>query len=163
MRDPFAFRNRRFDYVLVHELAHEWWGNAVSAADWGDFWLHEGFATYAEGVYVEHRDGREAADRYFAELRRSVPPRGALYRGRGRDAGQAYSPVLYGKGGLVLNTLRHYVDDDAAWWEALREFQRRFRYGCATTEDFRAVVEEETGATGVASSPSGCTRRATRA
>ncbi len=75
--DPYAARNRWFDYILVHETAHEWWGNAVSAADWGDFWLHEGFATYAEGVYVEKRDGPEAARRYFAEMARSVPRRGA--------------------------------------------------------------------------------------
>jgi aminopeptidase N len=143
--DPYAPRNRWFDFILVHEAAHEWWGNAVSAADWGDFWLHEGFATYAEGVFVERRDGREAADRFFAQMRRSVPRRGALYRGRGATSGEAYSPILYGKGGLVLNTLRHYVDDDEAWWRALRTFNLRFRYSNATTEDFQAVLEEATG------------------
>jgi len=144
-KDRYAARNRWFDYILVHETAHEWWGNAVSAADWGDFWLHEGFATYAEGVFVEWRDGRAAADRFFAELERSVPRRGALFRGSGRTSGQAYSAILYGKGGLVLNTLRHYVEDDQAWWQALRQFNLRFRYGNATSEDFRGVLEEVTG------------------
>src|SRR5690606_22198386 len=46
--DPYASRNRYFDYILVHEMAHEWWGNAVSATEWGHFWIHEGFGTYAE-------------------------------------------------------------------------------------------------------------------
>jgi aminopeptidase N len=143
--DRYAARNRWFDYILVHETAHEWWGNAVSAADWGDFWLHEGFATYAEGVWVEQRDGREAADRFFSELQRSVPRHGALYRGRGRTSGEAYSSILYAKGGLVLNTLRHYLDDDEAWWRALRTFNLRHRYGSATSEDFRAVLEQVSG------------------
>ncbi len=142
--DPYAGRNRWFDYILVHETAHEWWGNAVSAADWGDFWLHEGFATYAEGVYVEQRDGPEAARRYFAEMARSVPRKGRLYRGQGTSSGQAYSGILYAKGGAVLNTLRCFVDDDQAWWTALREFNLRFRYMNATTEDFREVLEEVT-------------------
>ena len=65
-RDRCAGRNRWFDFILVHEVAHEWWGNSVSAEDWGHFWIHEGFGTYAEGVYVERKFGRVEADRYFA-------------------------------------------------------------------------------------------------
>jgi aminopeptidase N len=144
-KDRYASRNRWFDYILVHEFAHEWWGNAVTAADWGDFWLHEGFATYAEGVYVERRDGREAAERFFAQMARTVPRRGSLYRGRGSSSGEAYAGLLYGKGAMVLDTLRHFVDDDEVWWNALREFQRRFRYANARTEDFQAVLEELSG------------------
>ena len=55
--DPYELRNKLYDYVLVHEAAHEWWGNAISAASWGDFWLHEGFSTYAEALWVEHVHG----------------------------------------------------------------------------------------------------------
>ena len=144
-KDRYAARNRWFDYILVHEFAHEWWGNAVTADDWGDFWLHEGFATYAEGIYVERRDGRAAADKYFAQLARTVPRRGTLYRGRGSNSGEAYAALLYGKGAMVLDTLRHYVDDDEVWWTSLREFQHRFRYANARTEDFQAVLEETSG------------------
>ena len=141
-RDPYEDRNRGFDYILVHELAHEWWGNAVSAADWGDLWLHEGFATYAEGVYVEARHGREEADRFFAEQGGYVHPKATLYRGSGKSAKQAFSGAVYSKGGCVLHTLRHYLDDDETWWRVLREFQARYRYRNATTEGFRAVLEE---------------------
>jgi aminopeptidase N len=143
--DRYAVRNRDFDFILVHELAHEWWGNSLAAADWGDFWLHEGFASYAEGVYVEHLRGREAADAYFAHVRRSVPRGGSLYRGAGSSAGEAYSGLLYGKGALVLDTARHYLADDEVWWRSLREFHARHRRGSATTEDFRAVLEELSG------------------
>jgi len=144
-RDPYAARNRWFDYILVHELAHEWWGNAVSAPDWGDFWIHEGFATYAEGVWVEATSGREAADRFFLQLASFVHPVARLYRGRGASSKQAYASVIYNKGGCVLNTLRHYLDDDETWWRTLRAFQSAYRYGNAGTEDFRAELERESG------------------
>ncbi len=145
VRDPMASRNRWFDYILVHELAHEWWGNGVSATDWGHFWIHEGFGTYAEGVYVERTQGRAAADRFFAEMGEGVGKRSRLYRGEDVDSGEAYAGVIYTKGATVLHTLRHFVDDDEAWWAAVKDFNLRFRYRNADTEDFRAVLEEHTG------------------
>lgn len=143
--DHFEARNRDFDYILVHELAHEWWGNSVTAADWSDFWLHEGFASYAEAVYLERTRGRDAADRHLARVRRSVPRSGSLARPAGSSAREAYSGLLYGRGAMVLATLRHYLDDDAVWWASLRAFQARFRHGNATTADFRGVLEEHSG------------------
>lgn len=142
--DRYAAMNRSFDYILVHESAHEWWGNAVSAKDWGHFWLHEGFATYAEAVYLEKTRDRAAADEHLERIRDSIGPRARLYRGEGVDSNAAYDIVLYHKGAWVLNTLRHYVGDDEAWWRALRAFNLEFRYSNATTEDFAAVLERET-------------------
>ncbi|MAG54908.1 MAG: hypothetical protein CMJ83_01320 [Planctomycetes bacterium] len=140
-RDRYAARNRHFDYILVHEVAHEWWGNAVSAEHWGHFWIHEGFGTYAEGVYVEFTQGREAADQYFGSNRGG---RGSLYRGDHPNSRLAYSGLIYSKGSRVLHTLRHYVDDDDAWWKSLRDFNQKHRYGNATTEDFQSVLEANT-------------------
>ena len=145
VEDAYASRNRWFDYILIHEVAHEWWGNAVSAEHWGHFWIHEGFGTYAEGVYVEGMQGREAADRYFAEQGRRIPAeRGRLYRGDHPASGDAYSGIVYSKGATVLHTLRHYVNDDDAWWKTLREFNVEARYGNASTEDFQRVLERNT-------------------
>lgn len=145
-KDRFGRMNEFFDYILVHELAHEWWGNAVSANDWGHFWIHEGFATYAEGVYVEATQGREAADRYFDDqARMPIRSKGSLYRGDHPDAGQAYTGLIYSKGACVLNTLRHYVDDDERWWRSLRDFNLEYRYGNAGTEEFQLVLERTTG------------------
>lgn len=143
--DRYASYNREFDYILIHESAHEWWGNAVSARQWGHFWLHEGFATYAEAVYIENMQDRAAVDAYFERTRDEIAPRSRLYRGDDVDSGKAYSIVIYTKGAWVLNTLRHYVDDDTIWWKALRAFNLEFRYKNATTEDFQAVLERETG------------------
>lgn len=145
-KDPWSGRNRWFDYILVHEVAHEWWGNAVSAEHWGHFWIHEGLGTYAEGVYVEGVQDRAAADRFFQEKgRRISAKKGRLYRGDAPDSGAAYSGLIYSKGACVMHTLRHYVDDDEAWWGTLRDFNLRHRYGNASTEDFRAVLEARTG------------------
>jgi aminopeptidase N len=143
--DPRADRNGWFDYILVHESAHEWWGNAVSVADWGDFWIHEGLATYAEAVYIERTRDRAAADRYLQSVMFLVPDKGSLQRGAGIDSGQAYDPIVYYKGAWVLHTLRQVLDDDDAWWRTLRTFNLEFRYENATTRDFRAVLERESG------------------
>ena len=144
-RDAYANRNRDYDYILVHEVAHEWWGNAVSANAWGHFWIHEGFGTYAEGVYVEFTQGREQADLWFARKVGRRGGQGRLFRGEDVNSGQAYSGLIYSKGAVVLHALRHYVDDDEAWWRALTAFNTRFRYGNADTEDFQGVLEEVTG------------------
>ncbi len=144
-RDPYARRNRFFDYILIHEVAHEWWGNAVSTDDWGHFWIHEGFGTYAEGVYVEFTEGRERADEYFRTQRGgAMHPEGRLWRGEDPESGDAYAGLIYSKGACVLNTLRHFVADDEVWWKSLRDFNLAFRYGNADTEDFRAVLEKTT-------------------
>ncbi len=143
--DRWADRNKYFDYILIHEVAHEWWGNAVSAKDWGHLWLHEGFATYAEGVYVEKTMGRAKADEYFATLRPRVLEKFREFRGTGVLPNQAFDNNVYYKGALILNTLRHYVDNDAVWWKSLREFNMRYRYKNATTDDFQRVLDEVSG------------------
>jgi hypothetical protein len=95
---------------------------------------------------VELTRGAEIADLYFANLRRSIPRTGRLYRGQGADWKSAYaSSIIYSKGAWVLHTLRTYLDDDDLWWAALRDFNLSFRYGNATTEDFRGVLERVTG------------------
>jgi len=143
--DSHARENARFDYILVHESAHEWWGNGVSVRSWGHFWIHEGFATYAEVVYLEVKEGEEAAAAHLETFKDSIGPTSRLLRGENVDSGAAYGREIYFKGAWVLHTLRHYVDDDEAWWKALREFNAQFRYKNADTEDFRAVLDKVTG------------------
>jgi len=142
--DPYETHNERFDYILVHESAHEWWGNAVSAESWGHFWIHEGFATYAEAVYLEEKEGAEAAQAHLADMEASIGRDARLFRGENVDSGEAYAHDLYTKGAWVLHTLRHYVDDDDLWWRALRDFNLAHRYGSADTDDFRKVLEDHT-------------------
>lgn len=143
-KDRYAARNALFDYILVHESAHEWWGNGVSAKAWGDFWIHEGFATYAEAVYLEFVQNAEIAAKHMQSWKSQIGRKSRLYRGADVNSEQAYDITIYSKGAWVLHTLRHYVDDDAVWWRTLRAFNLEFRYANADSQDFRAVLERET-------------------
>ncbi len=143
-KDPYSGRNKLFDYILVHESAHEWWGNAVSARTWGDFWIHEGFATYAEAVYLEELRGAAVAQKHMDSWKSGAGAKSRLFRGENVDSGAAYSNVIYAKGAWVLHTLRQYVDDDAAFKRAIRAFNMEHRYGNASTRELRQVVERET-------------------
>lgn len=142
--DPYANRNKDFDYILIHEMAHEWWGNAVSTDHWGNFWIHEGFGTYAEGVWLEFTQGREKADSFFQRKLRAVPRTGQVYRGDHPASGDAYSGLIYSKGSAILHHLRHCVNDDEIWWKTLKEFNLKYRYKNVGTAEFRAMLEANT-------------------
>ncbi len=135
-----------FDTLLLHEIAHEWWGNAVSVADWADFWLQEGFATYSEALYVLDTRGRTDYLTYMAEMRARIGNRHPLVRGRDLTSFEAYSGDIYVKGAWVLHTLRWLVGD-AAHDEMLRRFATDPWTGSAKvdTADFIALAQEVAG------------------
>ncbi|HFE51811.1 MAG TPA: M1 family peptidase, partial [Bacteroidetes bacterium] len=140
--NPLSWYEEYFNFMAVHEVAHEWWGNAVSARDWGEFWLHEGFATYAEALWVEHLYGPEILHEYMARLSFRIDSSRTVYQPRHKNAREAYHLNIYWKGAWVLHMLR-YVMGDSQFFQALRAFNTdpRFRYGNATTADFQAVCE----------------------
>ncbi len=135
-----------FDSLLLHETAHEWWGNKVTAGDWGDFWLHEGFATYAEALYVNDTLGVEKYLEYMQRPRRHLSNRKPIVQGRDLTAGAAYIGDIYGKGALVLHTLR-YLAGDELFFRILHRFatDERYAYKLVSTADFEALVAEELG------------------
>ncbi len=123
----------RFDFIIIHESAHEWFGNSVSANDVSDAWIHEGFGTYMEGVYVECQWGYQDAVTYLngyqAKVRNTEPIIG--------PSGVNHWPTQdqYFKGALFLNTLRNVVDNDQAWWALLKETALHFRHQNIWTAD----------------------------
>ncbi len=123
----------RFDFIIVHESAHEWFGNSVTANDVSDAWIHEGWGTYAEGVYVECLFGYEDAITYLNGYQSKVGNREPIIG----PAGVNHWPTQdqYFKGALFLNTLRHVIDDDETWWGLLREYAEHFRYRNIWTTD----------------------------
>jgi aminopeptidase N len=158
-RDGVLFGSRfGFDDLHQHELAHEWWGNLVTAWDWRDFWIHEGFGTYMQALYAEHLGGKEAYEdmiRVFRQNIRSnqeIAPREFMSTvdvygsGRGGD--------IYYKGAMFLHTLRYLLGDDT-FFQSLRRFAypseelesvtdgSHVRF--ATTDDFLKLTEKLSG------------------
>ncbi|MFL9844403.1 M1 family metallopeptidase [Flavobacterium rhizosphaerae] len=109
-----------FDYIIVHESGHEWFGNSITSSDIADMWIHEAFTTYAESVYVECRYGYEKAQKYINGEGRNVlndKPIIGIFGVNKEGSGD-----MYFKGALMLNTMRHIVNDDNKWWEILHNF-----------------------------------------
>lgn len=134
---------RKFDFIIVHEAAHEWWGNNVSMSDNADMWIHESFGAYAESLFVEDMYGHDQAIEYIngkkSNVRNSDPIIGEYNTNRS-GAGD-----MYDKGQLVLNTLRSVIDNDPLWFEILKGIQTEFRLTNVHADDITGYIEQKTG------------------
>lgn len=139
-----------FGRLIAHEVAHQWFGDSVTEADWDDVWLSEGFATYFAHLYVEHYHGRDAFRAGLAADRRQVfeeerkRPGLAVVHDRLADTRQVLNGLVYAKGGWALHMLRGQVGPEA-FAAGIREYYARHRDGTARTADFRRVMEEQSG------------------
>lgn len=140
----FLASGRNIDSVVAHELAHQWFGNSVSVAEWDEIWLNEGFATYAESLYFEATDPTFDIDTRMRQIAGFDP--GVLSTPVPGDPGAEalFSTSVYVRGALTLHALRRQIGDDA-FFETLTTYVERFAGGNATTDDFRAVAEEVSG------------------
>ncbi|MGH2569324.1 MAG: M1 family metallopeptidase [Bacteroidota bacterium] len=133
----------KFDFIIVHETAHEWWGNSVTSEDIADMWIHESFGAYAEAVYVECLFGYEEAMKYVNGKKwnvRNDEPIIGVYGVHKRGSGD-----MYDKGQLVLNTLRHVVGDDQLWWSILKGLAEEYRHKVITADTVFQYVNRRTG------------------
>jgi aminopeptidase N len=135
---------------VVHEIAHQWFGNSVTEKDWDDVWLSEGFATYFALLFTEHDEGRDAfADglrrsrAQVLQLEQKLPDAPVIHRNLS-DMSKVLNNLVYQKGGWVLHMLRQEVGT-ANFWMAIRDYYRRYRDGNASTADLRAVFEQASG------------------
>ena len=133
----------RFDFIIIHESAHEWFGNAVTAADVSDMWIHEGWATYLEGLYVEHTFGYADALKYVNGYKTKVQNQAPIITARGVH--RTPPQDMYFKGALFLNTLRSVVDDDSKWFASIHDYFQQFKYTTLLTEDVIRFFNEQTG------------------
>jgi aminopeptidase N len=133
----------RFDFIIIHESAHEWFGNSITAADASDMWIHEGWATYAEVLFVEYMYGRADSLTYVNALKDKVRNTEPIITPRGihREPTQDQ----YFKGALFLNTLRSVVDDDSRWFALIHDFYQRFKYQTILTEDIVQFFNQQSG------------------
>ena len=126
--------------VVAHELAHQWFGDHVSLGSWRDIWLNEGFATYAQWLWTEHRGGGsldEIARASAGSPGLDVPPADP-------EADRLFQATVYVRGALTLHVLRHELGDDA-FFEVLRTWVERYGGASATSGDFESLAEEVGG------------------
>ena len=133
----------KFDFIIIHESGHEWFGNAVSAADRSDMWIHEGWTTYLECLYVEYTYGHDDYMKYTNAYKKKVQNRTAIITARGTNAEPPQD--MYFKGALFIHTLRSIVNDDKKWFALIHDFFQHFKYQNIMTEDVNAYFNQKTG------------------
>jgi aminopeptidase N len=132
-----------WDFIIIHESAHEWFGNSITMKDAADMWIHESFATYAEGLFTECQQGRKAGAEYTIgqrkRIRNDVPIVGVY--GVNREG----SGDMYDKGANMLHTIRQLVDDDARWRGIMRGLGKTFWHQTVTGKQIEDYISRQSG------------------
>ncbi len=132
-----------FDYIIIHESGHEWFGNSITSKDIADMWIHEGFTMYSEAVFVECQIGKQKGQEYLAGMQKNVQndkPIIGKYGVNNEGSGD-----MYYKGALMLNTIRSVINDDMKWWNILFKFTKLFKHKIINTEMVIAFFNRESG------------------
>jgi len=135
-----------YDWIVAHELAHQWWGDLVTLADWADIWLNEGFATYSDALWQEYLYGSEGLKSRMTEFKNIyfTHHEGSEHPIYDPPQGHLFCVIEYEKAAWVLHMLRFVVGEDN-FWEILKKYAQDYAYDNASTEDFRGVGEQVYG------------------
>ncbi len=134
--------------LSAHELAHQWFGDHVTTGSWSDIWLNEGFASYAEYLFVREFQGSTAASQYMGAVHWDVMQAldGSVFVPDTTDVNRIFNNRLsYNKGSAIVHTLRYLIDDDAVFFQILRDYMQQFGGGTARVQDFRQLAEQISG------------------
>ncbi|MEQ8417475.1 MAG: M1 family aminopeptidase [Imperialibacter sp.] len=143
-------KNERWRNVVIHEIAHQWFGNSVTEYDWDDVWLSEGFATYFTLLFIEHEYGHDAFMEGLASSKKRVDdfyaenPAYRIVHDNLSDMSKVTSSQTYQKGSWVLHMLRGVMGTDA-FWKGIQSYYHKYQNLNATTVDFRREMEEASG------------------
>jgi hypothetical protein len=148
--DPVAFPGFT-DFFIAHEIAHQWWGQAVGWRNYHEQWLSEGFAQYFAALYAQHQRGDDMFESVLKQMRKTAMDKsdqGPVYLGYRlghiRDESRVFRALVYNKGAAVLHMLRRLVGDEP-FFRGLQRFYTSSRFKKVGTEEFRVSMETETG------------------
>jgi aminopeptidase N len=132
-----------FDYITVHESGHEWFGNSITSKDIADMWIHEGFTCYSESVYLECQYGLEKAQIYINGLKKNISNSEPIIGQYGVN--KEGSGDMYYKGALMLNTIRHIINNDEKWWKIILDYSTTFKHKIIDTETVITYFNQQSG------------------
>jgi aminopeptidase N len=133
----------KFDFIIIHESAHEWYGNSITSKDIADMWIHESFGAYSETLFVDYHFGKQAGNEYCIGTRKNIGNRTPIigpYKVNREGSGD-----MYAKGANMLHTLRQLVDNDEKFRSILRGISEKFYHQTVTTEQIESYLSEATG------------------
>lgn len=133
----------KFDYILIHEIGHEWFANNITHFDSADLWLHEGFCAYAENLYLDYHFGKKASREYAIPSRHDIKNRKPMlgnYQVNEDGGGD-----IYNKGAIILHTLRQLFEDDEKWRQVLIGLNTTFRHQTVTTKQVEDYIAKQKG------------------
>ena len=134
-----------YDFLMFHEMGHEWWGNYLSVADWSDFWIHEGFDTYAEALFVEEKYGEEASKNFIKNrYKKNIQNKKSVVPPLNTSTKYKTDNDVYYKGAHILHTLRYLIGEDVLR-ESLKEFinmPKELPQNQTSTKEFISLINE---------------------
>ncbi|MBC8089022.1 MAG: M1 family metallopeptidase, partial [Phycisphaerae bacterium] len=136
-------RGLKWDFIIVHESAHEWWANSLTDEDPADMWIHESFANYSEGLYTECQEGKAAGAEYVIGTRKKIvndEPIVGVY-----GVNKSGSGDMYYKGGNMLHTIRQVINNDEKWRGILRGLQSKFRHQTVSGAQVQEYMNQQAG------------------
>jgi aminopeptidase N len=138
------YENSDYDYLLVHETAHEWWGNTITMGDMADAWLSEGFATYTEHLFIEDKLGYNAYLSAASKSMMEVVNIWPVVGNRNVNDNSFVGGDIYRKGAAILNNLRCTMNNDSAFFKLIKDFYNARKYKISKTSDFVDFVNNYT-------------------
>ncbi|WP_229725135.1 M1 family metallopeptidase [Hymenobacter baengnokdamensis] len=133
----------KWDFIIIHESGHEWFGNNITSKDIADMWVHESFTTYSEALFVESQFGKQAGQAYLHGQRRNISNDGPIIGPYGVN--KEGSGDMYDKGSNLLNMVRTAINDDAKWHSILRGISRTFYHQTVTGQQIIQYINRESG------------------
>ncbi len=133
-----------FDFIIIHESGHEYWGNSITTHDLGEMWIHEAFTTYMEALYVEEMSGYDSAILYLKKQQKLIKNNMAIQQPTGVNFKHWDDADMYYKGSWMLHTVRNVINNDSLWYKILYDLHQEFRLSIVTSEDIISFINNRT-------------------